>query len=180
MIVLSFDISSSCIGYSLSESGEIVRYGFVDISHIDSFFLFDKVRIFRELFPFPERIDRIVVEEHLKVFHGSMSSIDTILLLAKINSLISFVMYEKYNVYPQWLNVTSVRKSIGLKIDKTSNVPKKQQIMDFINENKTKMFLLKTKKDKIDKRNWDVADSIAVNLGFLYKTNQSKNKSIKK
>lgn len=172
MKILSFDISSSTIGYCYSENYEIRQYGFVDISRIESIYLLDKVRFFRDFFNFPESVDKIVIEEPLKLFRGGNSSIDTILLLSKINSLISFILYEKYNVYPEYINASTVRKNIGLKIDKTSLIEKKQQILNYIDSNKIKLFTLKTKSDKIDKRNWDVSDSIAVNLSSIYCQNK--------
>jgi hypothetical protein len=164
MKILALDISSTHVGYSIFEDKIIQRYGFVDISKIESEKLLDKVLMFEKVFEFPENIDEVVIEESLKSFSYGKTSINTIILLAKINSAFSLLLYKKYNRYPKYLNASSVRKLIGLKIDKNSTVDKKQQILDFVDK-KLNLFLL-VKNEKIDSRNFDVADSIVLNLAY--------------
>lgn len=172
MIILTFDVSSSCIGYCLTDNGNITRYGFVDISKIDSEFLLNKIVAFKDIFEFPQNVDKVVIEESLKSFSYGLSSINTIITLAKMNASFSFFLFEKYKLYPEYINASSVRKIIGIKIDKNSSVDKKQQIFDFIDKSNN-LFVLLNRNDNIDKRNWDVSDAIAINLAIVKKTKQT-------
>lgn len=168
MIILTFDVSSSCIGYCLSENGNVKRYGFVDISKIDSEFLLNKTIAFKNLFDFPEIVDKIVIEESLKSFSYGLTSINTIITLAKMNASFSYFLLDKYKLYPEYINASSVRKIIGIKIDKKSSINKKQQIFDFVDK-VNNLFTLFNRNDKIDKRNWDVSDAIAINMAIVEK-----------
>ena len=162
MRVLSFDISTAVVGYSLFDDGILIRYGFIDLSRIESQFLFSKIDAFFDVFDFPDDVTQVRIEESLKRLAYGSSTIDTIIILSKFNSALSFALYKKYNIYPKFLNCMSVRKEIGIMIPKKAE-NKKEIILNFI-DSKFNLYLLTNKKGNIDSRNFDVADAIVLGV----------------
>ncbi|MFA5174634.1 MAG: hypothetical protein WC438_05630 [Candidatus Pacearchaeota archaeon] len=161
MTIIGLDISSSCVGISQWNNNNLVKYGFVDISRIPSDELFKKIDTFFVLFDIPQNVTEILVEESLKSFAYGHSSVDTMLLLTKINVLISYVLYCKIGIYPKFISAQTARKHIGLKINKNSSVDKKEQIFDFVDK-KFNLFSLMNKNGKMDKRMFDISDAIVI------------------
>jgi Holliday junction resolvasome RuvABC endonuclease subunit len=158
-MILGLDISSSCVGYSLWNSGSLARYGFVDLSNIDN--LFQKIDTFLQIFEFDiDQIEAVYVEDIQQSFARGFSSVNTTILLAKMNAALSYAVHKKTNKEINYLNVNHLRKVIGLTV-KRNGTKAKEQTFDFV-YGKFNLFLKWTKNETIDKRSLDITDAIAV------------------
>lgn len=77
-------------------------------------------------------VSKIFVEANAKMFMGGFSSADTLLTLAKFNSLISYLSHKTFNAEVYDINVSSARKAIGFKNTKTDRRPVKEKVFEFI------------------------------------------------
>jgi len=167
-LLLGLDISSSTIGYSLldEQSGEISRYGFVDIRKTEKD-LFEKVHNF--FFMLDDlKFDKVCIEESLSSFSFGKTTTNTIILLAKINAMISYIIFDKFKIKPEYINVSHARKLIGLTIKKKSKkfpgikIPDtKDQVFEFINKSNDFIWFY-NKKDSLDNRCLDASDAIVI------------------
>jgi hypothetical protein len=161
-MILGLDISSSCVGYSLWSSGSLARYGFVDLSNIDN--LFQKIDVFLVMFDCEQKINAIFVEDIQQSFARGFSSVNTTILLTKMNAALSYAIHKAINKEINYLNVNHLRKVIGLTVKK-NGIKAKEQTFSFIRDKFNEQLFLKwTKNDTIDKRSLDITDAIAVGL----------------
>lgn len=137
--ILGLDISTSCTGYAVIESltGRCIEIGYFQLDKCDDFF--EKCALFREgLRDVRQRhiqINLICIEENLQAFRPGMSSAKTINTLARFNGAASLIACEELKIKPTFLNAISARSSLGIKIDKKSDVSTKQQIFDAVKPN---------------------------------------------
>lgn len=134
--ILGLDISTSCTGYAILDVnlGMCLEVGFFQLDKFDNFF--DKCDSFRrglsELRSDHKTITHIFIEENLQAFRPGMSSAKTINTLARFNGAASLISYEVFNTQPTFLNAISARSALGIKLDKKSDIPTKQQIFEFV------------------------------------------------
>lgn len=169
-MILSLDISSSCIGYSVFyEDGKLAEANFVKFNSKHS--KFEKLNFFKDstkhiiLLP----IKNIVIEEPLKRFAGKFSSADTLAVLNFFNGLISSYLYGIFNIEPIYYNVRSIRATVfpNLKIEEKGGNSKKHAVWESVmNMYPNIEWRYGLKSRKLLEENYDIADSIAVGLYF--------------
>ena len=76
-------------------------------------------------------ITRILIEENLQAFRPGFSSAKTIVTLARFNGIVTYLCSEVFDIEPEFMNVNSARKTVGLKIDRKSDQSTKDQVLDF-------------------------------------------------
>ena len=62
------------------------------------------------------KITIVAIEENLQSFRSGFSSAQTLSSLAKFNGVIAYLCEDTFGLQPQFFNVNSSRKSVGLKI----------------------------------------------------------------
>lgn len=135
-IILGLDISTSCTGYAIvtTDVGRVVEVGNFKLDKFDDFF--DKCDAYRAalsaVFARHVGIKKICIEENLQAFRPGMSSAKTINTLARFNGAASLISYEVCKTKPVFLNATSARSKLGIKLDRKSEVSTKQQIFEFV------------------------------------------------
>jgi Holliday junction resolvasome RuvABC endonuclease subunit len=133
-MVLGLDISTSCTGWCVfGEKDKFVDMGYVSLpSKLD---VFDKVGKIKDLINklvIRYEINEIFIEENLQAFRPGFSSAKTLMTLARFNGIISYVCYDLLGIKPQYINVNSARKKIGLKIDRKLDKTTKEQILAWV------------------------------------------------
>ena len=78
------------------------------------------------------RIDAVVIEESLQAFRSRMSSAHTIATLNRFNGIVSYVARTVTGAPVVLGNVISVRKALGIKLDKKSPVGTKDQVLQWV------------------------------------------------
>lgn len=132
---VGLDISTSIIGISFfeKESNNLYKLYHVDLTKIKC--MFEKAKVFEEKFiefTSTTYIENIYVEDTLQSFARGLSSAKTLMQLSRFNGIVSFIAYKISGVKPVFINVNTARKSLGIKIDKNSSKNKKEQIMDWV------------------------------------------------
>lgn len=174
-MILGLDISTSVVGISLlDEKGRFIHMTYCDLRKEKDFF--KKTLIIRECLTriyTDFSITEIYIEDIMQSFSGGMSSAKTITQLARFNGIVSFIAYELTGIEPVYLNVNSIRKTLGIKIDKNSSIDKKEQVRIWVDNHLQNQLRWPTKTLKSGPRKgetilstvcYDMADSFAVAL----------------
>jgi len=109
------------------------------------------------------KVNEFAIEEYIKFMKGK-SSASTILPLAILNRTLCLGIYDKYNTYPNILNILKIRHAIKL----NKKLPSKEEVPEIIinklgfNKLKYKKINKKTKKEEDMTEMFDVADALAV------------------
>ena len=132
---LGLDISTSIIGVCLFDKNNFVLMDKIDLTKIKD--IFDKaqkvesyfIKLFNEY-----NIDKVYIEDILHAFRRGLSSAKTIVQLAKFNGVVSNIVFRICGIKPVYINVNTARKSLDIKIDKNSNKDKKQQVLEWVDQ----------------------------------------------
>jgi len=133
--ILGLDISTSCTGYCLLEDdGTIKGLGFIPLGKYKTHF--DKAnRVMSDLRQLKKNhnISIIAIEENLQSFRTGFSSAQTLSSLAKFNGVVAYLCEDIFGLQPQFFNVNSARKTVGLKIisRKKGGTNTKDQVLEW-------------------------------------------------
>lgn len=171
MRAISFDISSTTIGYAVFEYDEVyfnlLKCSYLKPSKNKKLSLFDKFsaikkeinKLFDEYKP-----EEIIIEEIIKYFPGA-SSANTIITLAVWNRMIGLYSYEYFNKSPHLFTALAVRH--GIKRQK--QFPTKEEIPALVKTYVGNLDFPLNKKGELKTESYDMADAIALGLFFILK-----------
>jgi len=140
--VLGLDISTSCTGWCVIQQNDPqsvskVELGFIPLSKLSGSYA-KAQRVLNELQDIKSNynIDVVYIEENLQTFKTGLSSAKTLASLARFNGIVSYLSEQVFEVAPQFLNVNSARKSVGIKLIKKrqGGKPTKEQVFDWATE----------------------------------------------
>lgn len=135
---LGLDISSSCTGVVvMNKKGNLQYMGHITLTSTKYKNLFDKADAVLEWLKTnvpSDKFDitRIFVEANAKMFTPGFSSADTLITLAKMNALVSYLSKNYYGTQVLDINVASARKMIGWKNVKAIKKPVKEKVREFV------------------------------------------------
>ena len=81
-----------------------------------------------------DKVSHVYIEQNLQSFRSGFSSAQTLSTLARFNGIVSYIMFQITGISPEYLNVNSARKTVGLKIDRKSEASTKDQVFDWTRE----------------------------------------------
>lgn len=167
-IVMGFDVSSSCIGWSVLEIDDNKN---IKLIHADYLIPIKHENIIERLVDTRNRIksiieqykpDHIGIENIISFMKGS-STANTIQILTTFNRCICLLAYDYLNKTPELFNVMSIRH--GLKLNKI--LPSKDSMPELVSQHLGVKFNYElNRKGKIKVENYDKADGIAVGLYY--------------
>jgi Holliday junction resolvasome RuvABC endonuclease subunit len=165
MRILSFDASTTTIGYAILESEPL------KLIHVGYFKPNKKLSLFERLVS----VKKLVLElidgyqpneialEDILLFMPGKSNATTITSLAVLNRTVGLTIFEATDKAPILLNVTSIRHKL-----KINEYPKKEDIPELVAKKLDINFPYKyNKKNEIIVENFDQADAIAVGLAYI-------------
>lgn len=180
MKVLGLDVSTSNVGICLidseicSDEPVILAYG-IPISNIKGLYM--KSRAIQNEFLNISKghsVDVIVVEEPLQAFRKGMSSAHTIAQLNRFNGIVSYIARTAFDRPVVLCNAVEARKKVGIKLDKSSEIGTKDQVLWWVKgRSEMKNFswpqkILKSGPDAGKSRDeahcYDIADAFVVSL----------------
>ena len=142
MTILALDISTSCTGYcildpELDSKTSLIDLGFIPLAKQKSHY--DKANlVLKDLHSIKSvhNIDAIAIEENLQSFRSGFSSAQTLSSLAKFNGIVAYLCQDTFGIEPQFFNVNSARKSVGLKIlsKRKGGTNTKEQVLTWVME----------------------------------------------
>jgi len=137
-MILGLDISTSCTGWCvIDQSGSLIDMGYIFLSSEKTFF--DKAEKVKKTFlsiRSQHDIQKIFIEENLQAFRPGFSSAKTLLTLARFNGIVSYLSQLEFCLAPQFINVNTARRELGIKIisKKNGGDPTKEQILSWVAE----------------------------------------------
>ena len=134
-MILGLDISTSCTGWSLFNlDGSLFDIGYIRLDTKKNAFsrVTDVSETITGLMNRVPHLESVYVEENLQAFRPGLSSAKTLLTLARFNGMVSYQTYVSTGVHPDYINVNTARKSLGIKLDRKSDVSTKDQIYQWV------------------------------------------------
>lgn len=131
MLILGLDVSTSCTGYCLIDTGapsndvgsQIVILSCLPLTKCKSFWKkTEAVADCLKGLAAGRRVDVLALEEPLLGFSKGMSSAGTITTLMRFNGIVSYIGRSIYGVDPTYVSAAHARKLCGVKLQKTSVV----------------------------------------------------------
>jgi len=138
-MILGVDISTSITGFAIIADDQLVYYDSIDLRKHKGFFA--KARAMNEcllkLFEmyqcdneysltgsskFP--IKHIYIEEPFTFFKSGGSSAKTMAALQKFNGLVSWMLYDLFEMEPKYVGATQARKLAGIKVPRGEKAKK--------------------------------------------------------
>jgi len=172
-MILGLDISTSCTGWCLIDSsGKLVKMGYVQLQKEKSQFTKAKrVRQALSSLNINYDIERICIEENLQAFRPGLSSARTLLTLARFNGVVSYLAQEEFCISPEFINVNSARKSLGIKIkrSKDGGQPTKNQVHAWVSSQLSEDYQWPMKKLKSGPRKGlEIYDPVCFDMSDAY------------
>ena len=106
-------------------------------------------------------IEAIYIEQSLWAFRSGQSSAKTILTLSKFNGIVAWLVYEIFDIKPEFLGATQARKLCGVPI-KEKGGDLKKVVLNFILDTEPYFCYDKTKFGNPVPGTYDRADSLII------------------
>ena len=139
---LGLDISTSIIGMCLFKESKFFKFYYLDLTKTKCIFaksnLFEKMisEIYSEY-----NFSNIYIEDTLQSFSRGLSSAKTLMTLSRFNGIVSYITHNISGLIPDYINVNTARKTLGIKIDKNSNIDKKEQVLLWVDNDLQKKYV---------------------------------------
>lgn len=171
-MLLSLDISTSCIGYCLfGDDGKLLKMSHSKFNSTQS--KFERLQKFISELKLEgilsANVDMIAIEEPLKKFKGKFSSAETIAVLNHFNGMVSSFLYTTFNIEPVYYNVNSIRSTAfpGLKVIKEEGSVKHEVWRKVMELEPQINWKYSTKTRKLMDENYDMSDAYACGVCHL-------------
>jgi len=187
-MILGVDISTSITGFAIVADNQILYYDSVDLrKHKDVFAktiamkeklmdLFEMYQCDNENFIGSSKypIEHIYIEQSLHMFMGGKSSAKTLSTLTRFNGIVSWLIYELFEIKPKFIGASSARKQAGIKVPRGQKA--KQVVLQHLLDNEPAFSIEYTKHGNPKPESYDRADAIIVaKAGYnLEQNNQEK------
>jgi hypothetical protein len=174
-MILGLDISTSITGFAVVGEGELLHYSSIDLRKHKG--MFEKAEAVKEyLEDFFENyqldqehdgwgtaehpIEHIYIEQSLHMFMGGKSSAKTLSTLTRFNGIVSWLVYELFEIEPKFIGSTSARKRAGIKVPRGQKA--KQVVLNHLLENEPAFNIEYTKYGNPKPESYDRADAIVI------------------
>lgn len=180
MLILGLDISTSVTAYTLVNTEQplrnfVIDYDGIHLSNLKT--LYDKAEAIKDslkIIAREHKVDKVYVEESLQAFRRGLSSAKTLSTLSRFNGVVCYLAEDIFNVPVELVNVVHARSSLGIKLNRKSDVNVKDQILEWSKKQKelqgiswpTKTLKSGPRKGMIidDKSCYDIADAAVMSL----------------
>ena len=163
-MILGLDISTSIIGFTIIDQGEIVKTFAVDLRNKNKFpDIYSKYNhVQGELLDIHREysITHIFIEQSLQMFRSGFSSAKTLSTLSSFNGVVSYLCYRELSLKPEHISAASARKACGIKVAKGKKA--KEQVVEFLLDNEPCFVVEYTKSGNLKPKYYDIADSIVI------------------
>ncbi len=181
-MVLGIDISTSITGFAIVADDQLVYYDSVDLRKFKD--VFDKtialkeklldlyemyqcdnegtIRIGNSQFP----IEHIYIEQPFTFFNSGGSSGKTMAALQKFNGIVSWNVFELFEIKPKFIGASSARKTAGIKVPRGKKA--KQVVLEHLLETEPAFKIEYTRHGNPKPESYDRADAIIIaKAGYL-------------
>jgi len=182
-MVLGIDISTSITGFAIIADGQLVFYDSIDLRKLKD--VFDKTIAVKEKLldlyemyqcdnednprfgvgsQFP--IEHIYIEQPFTFFNSGGSSAKTMATLQKFNGIVSWNVFELFEIKPKFIGATSARKKAGIKVPRGQKA--KQVVLEHLLQTEPAFKIEYTRHGNPKPESFDRADAIVIaKAGYL-------------
>lgn len=181
-MVLGIDISTSITGFAIVADNQLVYYDSVDLRKFKD--VFDKTIVLKEKLldlyemyqcendssirighsSFP--IEHIYIEQPFTFFNSGGSSGKTMAALQKFNGIVSWNVFELFEIKPKFIGASSARKVAGIKVPRGKKA--KQVVIEHLLETEPAFKIEYTRHGNPKPESYDRADAIIIaKAGYL-------------
>ena len=131
-MILGLDISTSITGFAIVTDGQLLWYDSIDLRKLKD--PFEKAAQVREkiLEIFKKHnapgssdpIEHVFIEQPFKFFKSGGSSAKTMAVLQSFNGVVSWILYELFDIKPEYIGATRARKLCGIKVPRGQKAKK--------------------------------------------------------
>ena len=174
-MILGIDISTSITGFAVVGDGQLLHYSSIDLRKYKG--IFEKADILKEyiadLFEnyqldqdsggwggSEHPIEKIYIEQPLHMFMKGKSSAKTLSTLMTFNGVVSWLIYELFEIEPQYIAATSARKQCGIKVKRGEKA--KEVVLKHLLEAEPAFHVEYTKFGNPRPESYDRADAIII------------------
>ena len=175
-MVLGIDISTSITGFAIVGDGQLLHYSSVDLKKHKGAFakaiaikgyiedLFENYQLDQEngggwgesKYP----IEHIYIEQPLHMFMRGKSSAKTLSTLMTFNGIVSWLVYELFEIEPEYISASSARKRAGIRVPRGEKA--KQVVLKHLLVNEPAFKIEYTRHGNPKAESYDRADAIVV------------------
>ena len=178
-MILGLDISTSIVGFTIVDQGEIVKTFAVDLRNKNKFSdIYSKYNhIQGELLDIQReyKIKHVFIEQSLQMFRSGFSSAKTLSTLSSFNGVVTYLCYRELSIKPEHIPASSARKACGITIKK--GIKAKEQVVKFLLDNEPCFVVEYTKSGNLKPKYYDIADSIVIAKAGYELVEQRKSKN---
>jgi len=174
-MILGVDISTSITGFAIVTDNVLVYYDSIDLRKYKGVFaktiaMKEKLMDIYEMYQldnddrlvgdseFP--IEHIYIEQSLHMFMGGKSSAKTLSTLTRFNGIVSWLLFELFEMEPQFIGASSARKRAGIKVPRGEKA--KQVVLKYLLDNEPTFKIQYTSKGNPKPESFDRADAIII------------------
>jgi len=174
-VILGIDISTSITGFAVIGDGQLLHYSSIDLrKYKGAFAKADRIKEyitdFYENYQLDQDndgwgeshhpIEHIYIEQPLHMFMRGRSSAKTLSTLMTFNGIVSWLIYELFEIEPQYISASSARKNAGIRVPRGSKA--KEVVLKHLLENEKAFTIEYTKNGNPKPESYDRADAIVV------------------
>tara|TARA_R110002020_G_scaffold382927_2_gene593617 strand:- start:1609 stop:2163 length:555 start_codon:yes stop_codon:yes gene_type:complete len=175
-MILGVDVSTSITGFAIVADNQLVYYDSIDMRKHKN--VFDKTIAIKEkildLFEMYQcnnddsmrlgisdyPIEHIYIEQPFTFFNSGGSSAKTMATLQKFNGIVSWLLFETFEIRPEYVGATTARKHAGIKVPRGQKA--KQVVLQHLLDTEPAFKIEYTKHGNPKPESYDRADAIVV------------------
>ena len=177
-MILGVDVSTSITGFAVVADGQLVYYDSIDLRKHKSVFdktiaIKEKILDLYEMYQLNNDdsssagwgdsnypIQHIYVEQPFTFFNSGGSSGKTMAALQRFNGIVSWLLFEVFELRPEYIGATSARKQVGIKVPRGQKA--KQVVLEHLLNTEPAFKIEYTKHGNPKPESYDRADAIVV------------------
>jgi len=163
-MILGIDISTSITGFAVIDpNGNIVLSSACDLRRDKDFFskcITIKFQILSLLEQYGGKIKHIYIEEPFTFFNSGGSSAKTMAALQRFNGVVSWMVFECFEIKPQYIEAKQARKLVGIKVPRGQKA--KKVVMEHLLRTEPDFKIELTHKGNPRPQEYDRADALVI------------------
>tara|TARA_B100000212_G_scaffold342388_1_gene329279 strand:- start:1409 stop:1969 length:561 start_codon:yes stop_codon:yes gene_type:complete len=177
-MILGVDVSTSITGFAVVADGELVYYDSIDLRKYKNVFdktiaMKEKILDLYEMYQLNNDdtssagwgdssypIQHIYVEQPFTFFNSGGSSGKTMAALQRFNGIVSWLLFEVFEIRPEYIGATSARKQVGIKVPRGQKA--KQVVLEHLLDTEPAFKVEYTRHGNPKPESYDRADAIVI------------------
>ena len=163
-MILGIDVSTSITGFAvIDKDGKILFSEASDLRRDKTFFskcLTIRAKIIDILEAYSGKIKHIYIEQPFTFFNSGGSSGKTMAALQRFNGVVSWMVYECFEIEPNYVGATQARKLVGIKVPRGEKA--KKVVMEHLLATEPDFTIQYTNKGNPKPQEYDRADALVI------------------